>query len=66
MAPRPKVPRGLSMADKGKERETIIVSETLVGRITNYGVVLIAFRRNPITIAATNRTIESYLGFLEK
>jgi hypothetical protein len=30
MAPRPKVPGGLSMADKGKERETIIVLETLV------------------------------------
>jgi hypothetical protein len=30
MAPRPKVPGGLSMADKGKGRETIIVSETLV------------------------------------
>jgi hypothetical protein len=30
MAPRLKVPGGLSMADKGKGRETIIVSETLV------------------------------------
>jgi hypothetical protein len=30
MAPRLKVPGGLSMADKGKEQETIIVSETLV------------------------------------
>jgi hypothetical protein len=27
MAPRPKVPGGLSTADKGKGRETIIVSE---------------------------------------
>jgi hypothetical protein len=30
MAPRPKVPRGLSTADKGKGQETIIVSETLI------------------------------------
>jgi hypothetical protein len=30
MAPRPKVPGGLSTADKEKGRETIIVSETLV------------------------------------
>jgi hypothetical protein len=30
MAFRPKVPRGPSTADKGKERETIIVLETLV------------------------------------
>jgi hypothetical protein len=30
MAPRPKVPGGLSMADKGKGRETIIILETLV------------------------------------
>jgi hypothetical protein len=30
MAPRPKVPGGLSMADKGKEQEIIIVSEILV------------------------------------
>jgi hypothetical protein len=30
MALRLKVPGGLSMADKGKERETIIVSEILV------------------------------------
>jgi hypothetical protein len=30
MAPRLKVPGGLSIADKGKERETIIVSETLI------------------------------------
>jgi hypothetical protein len=30
MAPRPKVPRGLSIADKGKGRETIIVLEILV------------------------------------
>jgi hypothetical protein len=30
MAPRPKVPRGLSTADKGKGRETIIISETPV------------------------------------
>jgi hypothetical protein len=30
MAPRPKVPGGLSTADKGKGQETIIVSETLV------------------------------------
>jgi hypothetical protein len=30
MAPRPKVPGGLSTADKEKERETIIVLETLV------------------------------------
>jgi hypothetical protein len=30
MAPRLKVPRGLSTADKEKERETIIVLETLV------------------------------------
>jgi hypothetical protein len=28
MAPRPKVPRGPSTADKGKGREIIIVSET--------------------------------------
>jgi hypothetical protein len=30
MAPRLKVPGGPSIADKGKERETIIVLETLV------------------------------------
>jgi hypothetical protein len=30
MAPRLKVPGGLSTADKGKERETIIISETLI------------------------------------
>jgi hypothetical protein len=30
MAPRPKVPSGLSMADKGKEQETIIILEILV------------------------------------
>jgi hypothetical protein len=30
MAPRPKVPGGLSTANKGKGQETIIVSETLV------------------------------------
>jgi hypothetical protein len=30
MAPKPKMPGGLSMADKGKERETIIVLEILV------------------------------------
>jgi hypothetical protein len=30
MAPRPKVPGGPSIADKGKERETIIVLEILV------------------------------------
>jgi hypothetical protein len=30
MAPRLKMPRGLSIADKGKEQETIIVLETLV------------------------------------
>ena len=30
MAPRPKVPGGLSTADKGKGQETIIVLETLV------------------------------------
>jgi hypothetical protein len=30
MAPRPKVPRGLSMANKEKEQEIIIVSKILV------------------------------------
>jgi hypothetical protein len=30
MAPRPKVPRGPSTADKGKGQETIIVLETLM------------------------------------
>jgi hypothetical protein len=30
MAPRLKVPRGLSTANKGKEQKTIIVSKTLV------------------------------------
>jgi hypothetical protein len=30
MAPRLKVPRGLSMANKGKGQETIIVSEILI------------------------------------
>jgi hypothetical protein len=30
MAPRLKVPGGLSIADKEKERETIIVSEILI------------------------------------
>jgi hypothetical protein len=30
MAPRLKVPGGLSTADKGKERETIIISEILI------------------------------------
>jgi hypothetical protein len=30
MAPRPKVPGGLSMANKGKGQKTIIVSETSI------------------------------------
>jgi hypothetical protein len=30
MAPRPKMPGGLSIVDKGKEQETIIVLEILV------------------------------------
>jgi hypothetical protein len=30
MAPRPKVPKGLSTADKGKGQETIIILEILV------------------------------------
>jgi hypothetical protein len=54
MAPRPKVPGGLSTADKGKEQETIIILETLVD------MDLLKDNTTPDNTQAKQPTMEQY------
>jgi hypothetical protein len=60
MAPRLKVPRGPSTADKGKGQETIIVLETLVDTDLSEG------NTTPNDTQAKQPTMEQYRQLLEE